>query len=203
MGHLRDAAPFSRWLSERAAAADPFSYAVMDRAGRAVGIATLMEIRPAMRVIEVGHIVYAPALQRTPLATEAQYLLARYAFEDARLPPLRMEMQRAQCAVAPRGVALRLHLRRHFPPAHDRQGPQPRYRLVRHARSANGRRANRPSRRGWRLRISPPNGPQKDRSPRSMAWRRDGSADHVRHPAVRTRNVRDACRLLIAARASR
>ena len=49
--------------------------------GRAVGIATLMEIRPAMRVIEVGHIVYSPALQRTPLGTEAQYLLARYVFE--------------------------------------------------------------------------------------------------------------------------
>ena len=40
-----------------------------------------MEIRPAMRVIEVGHVLYAPALQRTPLGTEAQYLLARYAFE--------------------------------------------------------------------------------------------------------------------------
>ena len=48
---------------------------------RAIGITTLMEIRPAMRVIEVGHVVYSPALQRTPLATEAQYLLARYAFE--------------------------------------------------------------------------------------------------------------------------
>ena len=33
-----------------------------------------MEIRPAMRVIEVGHIVYGTPLQRTPLATEAQYL---------------------------------------------------------------------------------------------------------------------------------
>jgi RimJ/RimL family protein N-acetyltransferase len=32
-------------------------------------------------VIEVGHIVYGPALQRTPLATDAQFLLARYAFE--------------------------------------------------------------------------------------------------------------------------
>jgi RimJ/RimL family protein N-acetyltransferase len=40
-----------------------------------------MEIRPAMRVIEVGHIVYSPALQKTRLGTEAQYLLARYAFE--------------------------------------------------------------------------------------------------------------------------
>ena len=40
-----------------------------------------MEIRPAMRVIEVGNILYSPALQRTPLGTEAQFLLARYAFE--------------------------------------------------------------------------------------------------------------------------
>jgi RimJ/RimL family protein N-acetyltransferase len=54
---------------------------VVEPSGRAVGIATLMEIRPAMRVVEVGHIVYSPALQRTPLATEAQYLLARYVFE--------------------------------------------------------------------------------------------------------------------------
>jgi RimJ/RimL family protein N-acetyltransferase len=56
-------------------------YAVVDAAGRAVGILSLMEIRPAMRVVEVGNIVYSPALQRTPLATEAQYLIARYAFE--------------------------------------------------------------------------------------------------------------------------
>jgi RimJ/RimL family protein N-acetyltransferase len=54
---------------------------VVDALGGAVGILSLMEIRPAMRVIEVGNIVYAPALQRTPLATEAQYLIARYAFE--------------------------------------------------------------------------------------------------------------------------
>jgi RimJ/RimL family protein N-acetyltransferase len=35
-------------------------------------------------VIEVGHIVYSPALMHTPLGTEAQYLLARYAFETLR-----------------------------------------------------------------------------------------------------------------------
>ena len=63
---------------------DPFSYTVIDARGRACGIATLMEIRPAMRVIEVGHIVYGSALQRTPQATETQYLLARYAFETLR-----------------------------------------------------------------------------------------------------------------------
>jgi RimJ/RimL family protein N-acetyltransferase len=53
----------------------------VEPSGRAVGISTLMEIKPVTRVIEVGHIVYTPALQRTRLATEAQYLLAKYVFE--------------------------------------------------------------------------------------------------------------------------
>jgi RimJ/RimL family protein N-acetyltransferase len=80
-GPLADFGAFSEWLASRVALDDPYSYAIIDRSGQAVGIATLMEIRPAMRVCEVGHIVYSPALQRTPLGTEAQYLLARYAFE--------------------------------------------------------------------------------------------------------------------------
>ena len=75
---------FSGWVRGRTTLADPYSYAVVDTGGRCLGIATLMEIRPAMRVIEVGHIVYSPALQRTPLGTEAQYLLARYVFETLR-----------------------------------------------------------------------------------------------------------------------
>jgi len=80
-GPFADAAEFSQWLASRVALDDPYSYAVVDAGGRALGIATLMEIRPAMRVIEVGHIVYSPALQSSRLGSEAQYLLARYAFE--------------------------------------------------------------------------------------------------------------------------
>lgn len=80
-GPFAGPAAFSDWLAQRARLDDPYSYAVLDADGRCAGIATLMEIRPAMRVIEVGHIVYSPALQRTALATETQYLLARYAFE--------------------------------------------------------------------------------------------------------------------------
>ena len=72
---------FATWVAQRAALRDPYAYAILDSANRCVGIATLMEIRPALRVVEVGHIVYAPVLQRTALGTEAQYLLARYAFE--------------------------------------------------------------------------------------------------------------------------
>jgi RimJ/RimL family protein N-acetyltransferase len=80
-GPFVDETMFAEWVASRAGLEDPYSYAIIERSGDAVGIATLMEIRPAMRVIEVGHIVYSPALQRTPLGTEAQYLLARHAFE--------------------------------------------------------------------------------------------------------------------------
>lgn len=72
---------FATWLARRAALDDPYAYAIVDPSNRTLGIATLMDIQPDMRVIEVGHIVYSPALQHTPLGTEAQYLLARYAFE--------------------------------------------------------------------------------------------------------------------------
>jgi RimJ/RimL family protein N-acetyltransferase len=80
-GPFADAQAFRLWLEPRGALTDPFCYVVIDSLGRACGIVTLMSVRPDMRVIEVGHVLLSPALQRTPLATEAQYLLARYAFE--------------------------------------------------------------------------------------------------------------------------
>jgi RimJ/RimL family protein N-acetyltransferase len=81
-GPFPNRAAFSAWLAERERLADPFSLAVVNARGQAQGIVTLMEIRPAMRVIEVGNIFYGGDLQRTPLATEAQYLLARHVFEE-------------------------------------------------------------------------------------------------------------------------
>jgi RimJ/RimL family protein N-acetyltransferase len=80
-GPFAEFSTFSAWVGSRIVLDDPYSYAVVEKSGRIVGIVALMEIRSAMRVVEVGHIVYSPALQRTPLATEAQYLLARHVFE--------------------------------------------------------------------------------------------------------------------------
>jgi RimJ/RimL family protein N-acetyltransferase len=80
-GPCADERAFSAWLAEREGQQDPYFYTVIDSGGRALGLLALMAIRPAMRVIEVGNIVYSPALQRTPHATETQYLLARYVFE--------------------------------------------------------------------------------------------------------------------------
>ena len=85
VGPFTDGRAFATWVEERAVALDPYAYAVADYAsGRPLGIVTLMEIRPAMRVIEMGSIVYSPVLQRTAAATEAQYLMARYVFDDLR-----------------------------------------------------------------------------------------------------------------------
>ena len=80
-GPFADATAFDQWLAGREQLTDPYYYTILDISGRPLGLSTLMEIRPEHRSIEVGHIVYAPALQRTPLATEAQYLLAAYVFD--------------------------------------------------------------------------------------------------------------------------
>ena len=81
-GPFQDERGFAKWIDERASLPDPYSYAVVDLdRGIASGILALLEIRPAMRVIEMGGVIYGQALQRTRAATEAQYLMARYAFE--------------------------------------------------------------------------------------------------------------------------
>lgn len=82
-GPFATRAAFDADLQKKAASNDPLFYAILDNAsGRAVGMAALLRIEPAQRVIEVGYILYTPALQRTPHATEAMYLLARYIFEE-------------------------------------------------------------------------------------------------------------------------
>ncbi len=82
-GPFPDRAAFDLHLRRAAASEDPLFFAILDRAsGNALGYAAYMRIEPAHRVIEVGSILYTPRLQRTPLATEAMYLMARHVFED-------------------------------------------------------------------------------------------------------------------------
>ncbi len=78
-----DFAAFREYLAKAAASSDPFHYAVIDRAsGKAVGTFALMRIEPVHGVIEVGSVTFSPRLKQTPVSTEAQYLLMRYAFDD-------------------------------------------------------------------------------------------------------------------------
>ena len=74
---------WSALLDQMLTAQDRFYYAIVDKeSGKALGTFALMRINRGSRVIEVGSVTYSPQLKRTRLATEAQYLLARYVFEE-------------------------------------------------------------------------------------------------------------------------
>jgi RimJ/RimL family protein N-acetyltransferase len=69
------------WAASVAGSADPLFHAIVDLGtGRALGVASYLRIDPAAGSIEVGHLAFAPALQRTPAATEAMYLMMERAF---------------------------------------------------------------------------------------------------------------------------
>jgi RimJ/RimL family protein N-acetyltransferase len=70
------------WLNGTCLSDDPLFFAIVDHGtGKATGVASYLRINPPSGSIEVGHINYSPLLQRTPAATEAMFLLMRYAFE--------------------------------------------------------------------------------------------------------------------------
>jgi RimJ/RimL family protein N-acetyltransferase len=81
--------PFSSFADYQAAfekkekSVDPLFWAIVDNAtGVPVGQASYLRIDPVHRGIEVGNIIFTPALQRSCGATEAMYLMARHVFED-------------------------------------------------------------------------------------------------------------------------
>ncbi|PZQ85748.1 MAG: N-acetyltransferase [Ancylobacter novellus] len=81
-GPYEDYAAFDSYYQAAALREDPLLFAIIDKAsGVAVGHATYLRIDPVNRSIEVGNILYTPALMRTPAGTEAMYLMARHAFE--------------------------------------------------------------------------------------------------------------------------
>jgi RimJ/RimL family protein N-acetyltransferase len=84
-GPFDDHQDWNAWFAASAASDDPLFFALVDRRdGTPMGQASYLRIEPADGVIEIGHIALGPALQRTPAATEAIYLLARHAFDDLR-----------------------------------------------------------------------------------------------------------------------
>lgn len=81
-GPFTERAAFDQWLEGNAGSRDPLFYSVIDLAsGQVQGILSLMSIVPAQGRIEVGHIAFGAAMQRTPKGTEAVYLLGKVAFE--------------------------------------------------------------------------------------------------------------------------
>jgi RimJ/RimL family protein N-acetyltransferase len=62
---------------------DPIFFAIISKKlDKAVGIASYLRIKPNDCSIEVGQINYSPLLQNTTEATEAMYLMMKWAFES-------------------------------------------------------------------------------------------------------------------------
>ena len=78
----QDLEAFQVYLNKKVETKDPYFFAIIDKqTEQAVGIIALLRIDQSNGSIEVGHIHYANILKRTRIATEVQFLLARYVFE--------------------------------------------------------------------------------------------------------------------------
>lgn len=80
-GPFPDRADYQEWLNEAARTTDPLFYAIHEgTTGRAQGLASFLRIQPASGSLEIGHLYFGPALQRSTAATEALHLLIAWAF---------------------------------------------------------------------------------------------------------------------------
>ena len=74
---------FESWLAKIASNNDPLFYSLVNKENNTVvGLASYLRINQNQGVIEVGHIHYSPALQRTPMATEIMFLMMKRAFDE-------------------------------------------------------------------------------------------------------------------------
>ena len=80
IGPFPSEAAFSKHIATLASQHDPVAWAIRSKAnGRALGWLTLRDIQPANAAIELGNMWFSPALQRSPVGTEAMFLLLRLA----------------------------------------------------------------------------------------------------------------------------
>ncbi|HEV8014917.1 MAG TPA: GNAT family protein, partial [Stellaceae bacterium] len=80
-GPFVNQADFASWLAACQHSEDPLFFAIVDRARGALGLVSFTRINPGHGVIELGNIFFAAPLQRSRGATEAIYLMLRYAFD--------------------------------------------------------------------------------------------------------------------------
>jgi RimJ/RimL family protein N-acetyltransferase len=79
-GPYESAAHMSEALAQLERSEDPLFFTLVT--DRPSGIASYLRITPEHGAIEIGHIWFGTAMQRTAAATEAIYLLARHVFDD-------------------------------------------------------------------------------------------------------------------------
>ncbi|WP_346915255.1 GNAT family protein [uncultured Roseibium sp.] len=73
---------FEGWVRKFEGAKDPYFFAIERLDKKLVsGVASFLRISPKDGSIEVGHINFSPLLQKSVAATEAMYLMMKWAFE--------------------------------------------------------------------------------------------------------------------------
>jgi RimJ/RimL family protein N-acetyltransferase len=81
-GPFPNRSTFDTYLKRASVSEDPLFFAIVDKSsGVAAGMAAYLRIEPSHKVIEVGHILFTPKLQRTVAATEAMFLMAQHVFD--------------------------------------------------------------------------------------------------------------------------
>jgi RimJ/RimL family protein N-acetyltransferase len=82
-GPFGSPARMERWLTRCAGSRDPLFFTLRERSSkRAVGMASFLNVVPAMRRLELGHIWLAPEVQRSRVLTETTHLMLSHAFDD-------------------------------------------------------------------------------------------------------------------------
>jgi RimJ/RimL family protein N-acetyltransferase len=79
-GPFRDPDEMRAWLEGLSGSADPL-FLVASGPGGPLGMASFLNADTAMRHVELGHIWFAPAAQRTEANTEVAYLMLKEAFD--------------------------------------------------------------------------------------------------------------------------
>ena len=82
-GPFESVKTYAHWIKSFESKDDPVFFAIVSRKlNKAIGIASYLRINPIDGSIEVGHINFSPLLQRTSEATEAMYLMMKWAFDN-------------------------------------------------------------------------------------------------------------------------
>jgi len=106
-GPFEDLASFRQWAARMTQEPDRLVFAIREvGSGRLGGMAMYLDIRPPHGSIEIGYIWFAPFFQSTPQATEAMFLMLRYAFDELRYR--RMQWRCNALNEKSRAAALRL-----------------------------------------------------------------------------------------------
>jgi len=83
VGPFKTTQDYAAWVANACTSHDPLFFAVISKeTGKASGVASYLRIQPDNGVVEVGYITFSPALQRTPMATEAMYLMMKRAMGE-------------------------------------------------------------------------------------------------------------------------